>query len=188
VGLEVLGFRCADRGRMRQDAQPRRNPGRGVGSRRLLRPQPPHAMRTHPRYTAPAAEGHSQLSLGRLARVPRTTRCQPGGVPSTPTSPLPGASTRPPPFRNDGGCLVAPGVRPHDQRQHPPGSLPEIRSHGVLLVAGELPHHLLQVQAEILGRPVDREVIHLRHHRPREEEEETGGYRPRTPSSDPEIE
>jgi hypothetical protein len=52
VGLEILGRRCADRGRMRQDAQPRRNlHGRwGLGLYSML--GPPSAMRTHSRSAA----------------------------------------------------------------------------------------------------------------------------------------
>src|SRR6266403_1618582 len=39
----------------------------------------------------------------------------------------------------------------------------KVRTDGVLVIAGEAPHHLLQVQAEVVARLVDRQVLRLRH-------------------------
>lgn len=43
------------------------------------------------------------------------------------------------------GDLVAPGVRTHDETQHPPSYLPEVRAEGILVIPGEVPDHTLDV-------------------------------------------
>ena len=78
-----------------------------------------------------------------------------------------------------GGVLHTP--HPHLPPQggkelKPRAPLPEIRPERVLVVARETPHHLLEVQAEVVAPFVDGQVLGLRHNR-----ERLGGFAPQTP-------
>ena len=72
--------------------------------------------------------------------------------------------------------FLAARVGPHDELQRPPRPLPEIRPERVLVVTGEAPHHLLEIEAQIVAPLVDRQVLGLRH-TPRK----AGGLRPPDP-------
>lgn len=51
----------------------------------------------------------------------------------------------------------------HRRAQYPPRALPEFRAESVPLRAGDLLDDLLQIQAEVVARLEDREVLGLRH-------------------------
>jgi hypothetical protein len=67
------------------------------------------------------------------------------------------------PDLQEDGRFVAPCVGPHDEAQHPPRALPEFRAESVPMRAGELRDDLFQIQAEVVTRLVDRQVLGLRH-------------------------
>jgi hypothetical protein len=72
--------------------------------------------------------------------------------------------------------LVAPRVGPHNQLQHPPRPVPELRPERVFVVAREALHDPLEVETEVIALPVDRQMLGLGQQRP------SGGQRPPTPS------